>query len=82
MRLIIMQLSPVSCCFFSFNRQNYTYVYINLYIIQQKIGRQKILDGMAVDIPKFNLFLILHSYNSDLLMMFHIIKWMMIYLYI
>jgi hypothetical protein len=58
------------------------YVYLNLYIIQQKMGRQKILDGMAVDIAKFNLFLILHLYNSDFLMMFHIIKCMMIYLYI
>jgi len=34
------------------------YVYFNLYIIQQKMGRQNILDGTVVDIPKFNLFLI------------------------
>jgi len=58
MRLIIMGLSPVSCCFFPFDRHNYMYVYFNYYIIQQKMGRQNILDGMVVDIPKFNLFLI------------------------
>jgi predicted XRE-type DNA-binding protein len=32
--------------------------FINHYIIQQKMEKQKILDAMAVDIPKINLFLI------------------------